>query len=93
MCLDGSPAGFYIREGSGSGSESWIVHLEGGGWCANETDCYDRSMTLLGSSKSWPSSIALGGFLSDDPKVNPDFYNWNTVYVKYCDGASFAGNV
>ena len=50
-------------------------------------------MTPLGSSKSWPSSIALGGFLSDDPKVNPDFYNWNTVYVKYCDGASFAGNV
>lgn len=93
VCLDGSPAGFYIREGSGSGSESWIVHLEGGGWCRNETDCYDRSMTPLGSSKSWPASITLGGFLSDDPKVNPHFYNWNTVYVKYCDGASFAGNV
>ena len=84
VCLDGSPAGFYIREGSGSGSESWIVHLEGGGWCANETDCHDRSMTPLGSSKSWPSSISLGGFLSDDPQVNPDFTTgtlsmWSTV--------------
>ena len=23
----------------------------------------------------------------------PDFYNWNRVFVRYCDGASFSGNV
>lgn len=22
----------------------------------------------------------------------PDFYNWNRVYVRYCDGASFTGD-
>ena len=59
----------------------------------NETDCYHRSMTWLGSSKSWPSSVAIGGFLSDNSTVNPDFYNWNIVYLMYCDGASFAGSV
>ena len=37
--------------------------------------------------------MSLGGFLSGDQTVNPDFYDWNVAYVKYCDGASFAGNV
>lgn len=23
----------------------------------------------------------------------PDFYNWNRVYVRYCDGASFTGDI
>lgn len=25
--------------------------------------------------------------------INPDFYNWNRVKVRYCDGASFTGDV
>jgi hypothetical protein len=33
-----------------------------------------------------------GVTMSDDSSVNPRFYNWNAVYVKYCDGASFTGN-
>ena len=93
VCLDGSAAGYYIRKGSGSGADKWILHLEGGGWCVNETNCYDRSMTMLGSSKMWPASVSIGGFLSDNSTVNPDFYNWNIVYLMYCDGGSFAGSV
>jgi hypothetical protein len=23
---------------------------------------------------------------------DPDFFNWNRVFVRYCDGASFSGN-
>ena len=30
--------------------------------------------------------------MSTSPAVNPLSYNWNTIYVKYCDGASFSGN-
>jgi Pectinacetylesterase len=30
--------------------------------------------------------------LSPDPKVNPDFSDWNLVHFNYCDGASFSGN-
>ena len=37
--------------------------------------------------------MTFSGFLSSNPEVNPDFYNWNVVFIKYCDGASFAGNV
>ncbi|KAK9086175.1 hypothetical protein Syun_028569 [Stephania yunnanensis] len=31
------------------------------------------------------------GILSDKPDENPDFYNWNRVKLRYCDGASFSG--
>ena len=93
MCLDGSAAGFYIRERSGSGVNKWIVYVGGGGWCGNETDCYERSMTYLGSNKLWSPMVTNGGLLSDNLTVNPDFYNWNMVYLMYCDGASFAGSV
>ncbi len=68
------------------------MHMEGGGWCYNEDACLERSKTDLGSSKNWPSMTYLSGFLSDDPQLNPLFYNWNMIFLKYCDGASFTGN-
>ena len=33
------------------------------------------------------------GILDTDAEINPMMYNWNKVYVGYCDGASFGGNV
>lgn len=93
MCLDGSPTGYYMREGSGDGTNKWILHLGGGGWCNSTATCYNRSFTWLGSSKEWPQSHGLDGFLSDNPTVNPHFKDWNIVYIMYCDGASFAGYV
>ncbi|GAU32393.1 hypothetical protein TSUD_44360 [Trifolium subterraneum] len=32
------------------------------------------------------------GILSNNATLNPDFYNWNRVKLRYCDGASFTGN-
>jgi len=49
-------------------------------------------MGALGSSKSWATSVSVGGVMSDDCKVNPDFCNFNRVYLPYCDGNSFSGN-
>lgn len=91
VCLDGSAPGYFMRPGTGEGAKKWILHLMGGGWCEGAA-CYNRSLTQLGSTKYWPQSLSLGGFLSDDPNVNPDFYNWNVVYFIYCDGASFSGD-
>ncbi|XP_064394259.1 uncharacterized protein LOC135341593 [Halichondria panicea] len=93
VCLDGTPPGYYFRPGSGSGRSKLIMHMEGGGWCYNEDDCVGRSKTNLGSSKNWGPTASFNGFLSDDPQLNPLFYNWTLVFLKYCDGASFAGNV
>lgn len=91
MCLDGSPPGYFIGKGSGSGANKWILHQEGGGWCHTTENCLDRSKTDLGSSNNWKSSIFLGGIFSDEETVNGEFYNWNVVYLGYCDGGSFAG--
>ena len=90
VCLDGSPPGYYMRPGSNS--DKWRIHLMGGGWCGNVTACYERSFTFLGSTKPYPQSYGFNAFLSDNPVVNPDFYDWNMVFIIYCDGASFAGD-
>lgn len=93
MCLDGSPAAYYIQPGSGDGVNKWYIHHEGGGWCESMDDCLGRAGTNLGSSKFCPESGDLGGgYLSTDAKENPVMYNWNHVMLHYCDGASFSGN-
>uniref|UniRef100_A0A5B7AC58 Pectin acetylesterase n=1 Tax=Davidia involucrata TaxID=16924 RepID=A0A5B7AC58_DAVIN len=68
VCLDGTLPGYHLHRGYGSGANSWLIQLEGGGWCNTFT-----------------------GILSNKAEENPDFFNWNRVKVRYCDGASFAG--
>ena len=36
-CLDGSPAGMYIHEGSGANKNKFIIYFHGGGFCAGLT--------------------------------------------------------
>ncbi|KAF7026544.1 hypothetical protein CFC21_038655 [Triticum aestivum] len=93
VCLDGTPPGYHLQRGSGDGSGSWLLHLEGGGWCSTLKDCSGRRMSVLGSSNFMkPLQFAGHGIFDSDEIYNPDFYNWNKVYVRYCDGASFAGD-
>jgi len=93
VCLDGSPAGYYFREGTGQDKSKWILHLDGGAWCPDEGSCLDRSKTNLGSSVNWASTSSPQGVLSDDPIQNPDFHNWNLGFFGYCDGSSFTGHL
>ncbi|KAG4941013.1 hypothetical protein JHK87_044884 [Glycine soja] len=92
VCLDGSPPAYHFDKGFGEGINSWIVHIEGGGWCNNIESCLDRKDTRLGSSKQM-EDIYFSGILSNEQQFNPDFYNWNRVKVRYCDGSSFTGDV
>lgn len=91
VCLDGTLPGYHWHRGSGTGANSWLVELEGGGWCNNVRTCVYRKTTRRGSSKFMEKQIAFTGLLSNKAEENPDFYNWNRVKVRYCDGASFAG--
>ncbi|TVU10886.1 hypothetical protein EJB05_44440 [Eragrostis curvula] len=122
VCLDGSPAGYHLQTGSDTGSQNWIIHLQGGGWCSTVKGCSDRKMNEFGSS-NFMKPQSFSGILSNDQQINPGntnagtichpvyivvqgfldnsvfplfhlsrFYNWNRVYVRYCDGASFAGD-
>jgi O-palmitoleoyl-L-serine hydrolase len=89
-CLDGSNAGYYIRETHPG--DSWVVAIDGGGWCYNESSCYDRSLTDLGSSSQWPASRPGGDITSDDCNSNPTFCKFNLALIPYCDGFSQLGS-
>eukprot|EP00897_Mesotaenium_endlicherianum_P010819 jgi/Mesen1/9766/ME000007S09834 len=93
VCLDGSAPGYYFRPGSGTGKSSWIIFMQGGGWCYSLESCLSRSRGSLGSSHAFMPSLAVEGLFSSRRSVNPDFHNWNVAYLAYCDGASFAGDV
>ncbi|XP_011653633.1 pectin acetylesterase 5 isoform X3 [Cucumis sativus] len=79
-------------KGFGSGSSNWVLHIEGGGWCDTVSSCSLRKMTPLGSSDYMERRVLFSGILSSDASQNPDFYNWNKIKIRYCDGASFAGH-
>ncbi|KAH7280051.1 hypothetical protein KP509_37G050400 [Ceratopteris richardii] len=68
------------------------VCIQGGGWCSTVQECIYRARTARGSS-SFMSPVAFAGHLSNSPLENPGFHNWNRVFIRYCDGASFSGNV
>ena len=98
LCLDGSAGGFYFRPGQGAASSTWVVELEGGGWCTSLADCQSRAATDLGSSKAWPATGCPGmdggsnGMLSSNCAVNP-LCNATMAHFNYCDGGSFASFV
>lgn len=97
-CLDGSAPGYWIRNATVSAeSNKWVVHAQGGGWCYNEEGCAKRAKGSIGSSKSWGTETtcygSCDGILSNRVDTNPDFYGWNAVFLGYCDGTSFSGNL
>ncbi|XP_060211194.1 pectin acetylesterase 8-like [Lycium barbarum] len=93
VCLDGSPPAYHLDRGHGSGIHNWIIFLDQGGWCNNTADCLYRSTMHLGSSKHMNQQSYFTGILYNRSEDNPEFYNWNRVKVKYCDGSSFTGDV
>ncbi|VVA90600.1 unnamed protein product [Arabis nemorensis] len=92
VCLDGSVPGYHLYRGYGSGANSWIIQLQGGAWCDSIKNCQDRKWSGYGSSKFMEKQLNFTGILSNKAAENPDFYNWNKVKVRYCDGASFGGD-
>ncbi|CAN1762422.1 Pectin acetylesterase 6 [Linum perenne] len=92
VCLDGTLPAYHFQRGSGLGSNSWLIQLEGGGWCNSIRTCLYRRNSRHGSSKYMEKYIPFTGILSDQAELNPDFYNWNRIKLLYCDGASFTGD-
>ncbi|KAL2901061.1 Pectin acetylesterase 8 [Bienertia sinuspersici] len=93
VCLDGSPPAYHLDKGFDAGVNNWLIHMEGGAWCHNSTTCLARTKTRLGSSKLMTTQYTFSGILSNQAKYSPDFYNWNRVKIRYCDGSSFTGDV
>ncbi|GAA0145769.1 hypothetical protein LIER_05888 [Lithospermum erythrorhizon] len=91
VCLDGTLPGYNFHPGFGTGANSWLVYLEGGGWCNDIKSCLERKGGPLGSSIHMEKPYNFTGILTNKAQENPDFFNWNKVVVRYCDGACFAG--
>lgn len=91
VCLDGSPAGYYFREGVGAGKDKWLLVFNGGGWCvghdgsaaAAAKGCSARAEGALGSSKPWTKTRPADahGMTSPDCAVNPAFCTWTVAYM------------
>ncbi|CAL9780956.1 unnamed protein product [Musa acuminata subsp. burmannicoides] len=92
VCLDGSPPAYHLHGGLGSGARNWLLQFEGGGWCNDVASCAARSKTRRGSTRYMNKLEVFSGILSNDSTANPDFYDWNRVKLRYCDGASFGGD-
>ncbi len=100
QCLDGSPAGLYFSKGHGEGRNRTVFYLLGGGWCSGLTqldilhDCYERSFTKLGSTANWTDTItSIDHVYSGDKSEDVVYYNWNRVFVIYCDGSGHQGYI
>lgn len=52
-CLDGSPAGYYLPGTSPVNPTSFLIHMQGGGWCTSLDDCVARAGMHYGSSSAW----------------------------------------
>ncbi|XLS91574.1 hypothetical protein HN51_067582 [Arachis hypogaea] len=57
-------------------------------------DCKGHTFILVGARDIFlPGRASFSGYLSNKQKFNPDFYNWNRIKVKYCDGSLFTGDI
>ncbi|KAF5480419.1 hypothetical protein F2P56_001171 [Juglans regia] len=92
FCLDGSLPAYHLHRGFGAGTNNWLLQFEGGGWCNDLASCFERANTRRGSTRLMTKFEVFSGILSNNASFNPDFYNWNRVKLRYCDGASFAGD-
>ncbi|TVU01613.1 hypothetical protein EJB05_52916 [Eragrostis curvula] len=92
VCLDGSPPAYHLHRGSGGGARSWLLQFEGGGWCNDVPSCVERAGTRRGSTRLMNKLEVFSGILSNSSAMNPDYYNWNRVKLRYCDGGSFSGD-
>ncbi|KAG8054387.1 hypothetical protein GUJ93_ZPchr0001g30454 [Zizania palustris] len=45
VCLDGTPPGYHLQRGFGSGTHSWLIYLQGGAWCDSIESCSFRKTT------------------------------------------------
>jgi len=94
-CNDGTPAIYYLK--GGSDPQTWLVNLQGGGWCWGDDICAWRcsreGTTLCGSKNfpngEFPSEINLGGIF-DDRQENP-VRGANKVFVMYCSSDGWMG--
>jgi hypothetical protein len=81
LCLRGTKYTVDTREGA---SDELVIFLQGGGACWSDfCAAFEETNTLRDSD---------GGILNPELAGNP-VADWDVVYLPYCDGSLFAGDV
>ena len=95
LCNDGTPFSFDVF--LVAGAKKWVVYLEGGGNCDGTfQSCKGRPRSLV-SSALRPADRAAGEptlnttFLTRDSTINPDFYDANIAFGRYCSSDGWTG--
>lgn len=97
VCNDGSAPAYVYRLGAGAASSRWVISLEGGNECGDQSTCSRRAQNqpILISSLPYqanPASVGdLSGLFSADPAVSPDFYDATEVHALYCSSDDWSG--
>jgi len=98
VCNDGSPAAYFYRPGLGWSVRRWLVFLEGGGWCWDNSSCHDGWAEMHGSSKKFPRSMADVAAWSS--RLSTGIFDIHTspladariAYVRMCSNDAYMGN-
>jgi hypothetical protein len=90
--MDGTPAAYYFRSGTGTGSDSWIVHLEGGSSCHDAAGCEASRNDKDFSSRKLKDTKRPTGIFSPEQSLNPDFFNWNHVFLNNCNAGNWGAD-
>jgi hypothetical protein len=93
-CNDGTPFAFRISLAP-TPSTVWVIHLEGGGYCDDDTMlCSERNpelTTTLPAPDRGLGPLVTRGILSRDPAINPTFAGANHVQANYCSSDFWHG--
>ena len=93
VCNSGEPARYHVRPGTGARSDHWLLFFKGGGACWTDDDCDERWRTQhqLMRTAGTPQ-LRTDGLFSNDPTKNPDFHDWNVVFVWSCSSDQWMGD-
>lgn len=88
ICMRGAPYTVETEDGS---SDELLIFLQGGGVCLTDVCIATDTVISLGALELL-HSFGAGGVLDRLDPDNP-FANHDLVYLPYCDGSIFAGDV
>jgi hypothetical protein len=93
ICNNGGAYTYYLRPGTGEGLNRWVIFTEGGGACSSISECETRFASEKGKMvPATETTIVREGIFEISPTQNPDFWDWNHVFLNYCSSDGWTGN-